>query len=228
MTRTPAARSTRDLILDAAEHRFAECGFAGVSVRGIAADVGLRNQASLYHHFRNKRALYEAVLARGVQTMVALVAMGDETAASNADPATTMNATLDRVMDYLMEHPHLPRLIQRAGIDDTRYLRNPVTHLLRPLYAQGLRILNATSTPWEAATLPHVAAGLYHMIFGYFANAKLLEAVVQQEPLSPAAVNRQRRFIKSAVAQLLGTRSVAAATTLQRRHARVPRSTSVR
>ncbi|MFI5366367.1 MAG: TetR family transcriptional regulator [Candidatus Binatia bacterium] len=33
------------MILDAAERRFAERGFAGVSMRGIAADAGLRNQA---------------------------------------------------------------------------------------------------------------------------------------------------------------------------------------
>ena len=43
--------STRNAILDAAERRFAEYGFAGVSVREIAADAGLKNQASLYYHF---------------------------------------------------------------------------------------------------------------------------------------------------------------------------------
>ena len=80
-------RSTRDLILDAAEARFAERGFAGVSVREIAGDVGLKNQASLYHHFKSKRALYEAVLARGVEnrcgaggTLVAKGAQQDESA----------------------------------------------------------------------------------------------------------------------------------------------------
>src|SRR5215467_5715978 len=67
--------STRDHILDAAERRFAERGFAGVSMREIAADADLRNQASLYHHFRDKRALYEAVLARGITPIIALVGM---------------------------------------------------------------------------------------------------------------------------------------------------------
>ena len=66
-------RSTRDIILDAAERRFAERGFAGVSVREIAADAGLKNQASLYHHFKNKRALYEAVLARGLHPLIQVV-----------------------------------------------------------------------------------------------------------------------------------------------------------
>lgn len=194
-------RSTRDLILDAAEARFAERGFAGVSVREIAGDVGLKNQASLYHHFKSKRALYEAVLARGVENLVALVT---NNAGRTTDATTFMDATLDPVVDYLIAHPQLPRLIQRAGIDDTRFLRSSVTRLLRPLYAQGMQVLAAANAPWAADELPHVAAGFYHLIFGYFANAKLLEMVVQQDPLSAAAVARQRRFLKRAVAELLG------------------------
>src|SRR2546430_15591197 len=69
----PEPPSTRDVILDAAERCFAERGFAGVSTREIAAEAGLRNQASLYHHFTDKRALYEAALARGVAPIVALM-----------------------------------------------------------------------------------------------------------------------------------------------------------
>src|SRR5438874_13764483 len=72
--RAREAPSTRDTILDAAERRFAERGFAGVSMREIAAEAGLKNQASLYHHFRHKRALYEAVLSRGIAPIIALVA----------------------------------------------------------------------------------------------------------------------------------------------------------
>jgi len=203
---TTETRPTRDLILDAAERRFAERGFAGVSVREIAADVGLKNQASLYHHFRHKRAIYEAVLTRGVEAMVALVATSVGSAAGSdlAADVSRMEATLDRVVDYLVEHPHLPRLIQRAGLDDTRYLRHPVTHLLRPLYAQGLQVLSGTNMRWEPAELTQVAAGFYNLIFGYFANAKLLEAVTQSDPLSSASVARQRRFLKRSVRQLLG------------------------
>jgi AcrR family transcriptional regulator len=200
-------RSTRDLILDAGEKRFAERGFAGVSVREIAADVGLKNQASLYHHFRNKRALYEAVLARGVEAIVALVAGAPASAAEEVErqPAA-VEVTLDRVIDYLIEHPQLPRLIQRAGIDDIRYLRSAVIRLLRPLYQQGLGILAVSGTPWRAEELPHLAAGMYHIIFGYFANAQLFELVAQSDMLGSDAVARQRSFVKAAVAQLMGQR----------------------
>ena len=102
-TRPAAARrprevkSTRDVILDAAERRFAERGFSGVSVREIAADAGLKNQASLYHHFKNKKALYEAVLQRGVEPLMELLA-SIETPGLSED-------VLTRTVDYLAARP---------------------------------------------------------------------------------------------------------------------------
>ena len=196
----PEPPSTRDAILDAAERCFAERGFAGVSTREIAAEAGLRNQASLYHHFTDKRALYEAALARGVAPIVALM---EQSAGGWLDPAD-VERNVDRLLDYLAAHPHLPRLIQRAGLDDSRSLRTAVRTLLRPLYTHGLRLLQGAVGPWEPADLPHLATGLYHLLFGYFANAALLEVIVDEDPRSPAAVARQRRFLKAAVTQLLG------------------------
>jgi AcrR family transcriptional regulator len=195
--RPSAPRPTRDVILDAAERRFAERGFAGVSVREIATDAGLKNQASLYHHFKNKKALYEAVLARGVEPIIDMVASA-QTPGDAADPV------LDRMVDYLAARPHLPRLIQRAGLDDTKLLRSTVTKLLGPLYTNGLRVLAGSGGAWQPSEMPHLAAGLYHLIFGYFANAGLLEAVLPEDPRSPAALARQAQFLKTAVARLLG------------------------
>lgn len=194
-------RPTRNVILDAAEQRFAERGFAGVSVREIAADAGLKNQASLYHHFKNKKALYEAVLARGVEPIIEMVATA-QTPGDVADPV------LDRMVDYLAARPHLPRLIQRAGLDDTKVLRGTVTKLLGPLYTSGLRVLSESAGTWQPSEMPHLAAGIYHLIFGYFANAGLLEAVLPDDPRSAAALARQAQFLKTAVARLLGPSEV--------------------
>ena len=212
---TPELISTRDAILDAAERRFAERGFDGVSVREIAADVGLKNQASLYYHFANKQEIYEAALKRGVDALIARLAAGAGAVTLRRD-ATMVARDLDRVLDYLVDHPHLARLIQRAGLDESAFVRGTVRRIVEPLYTQGVRVLHDAGGPWRDADLPHVAAGLYHLIFGYFANATLLEAVLGEDLHSPAALARQRRFLKTAVAQLLGVeRGIGTAATAE-------------
>src|SRR2546426_763458 len=90
-----------------------------------------------------------------------------------------------------------------AGLATTRIPRTARGGLRARLSAQGSSVRAGS---WEAGEPPPLGAGLYHLIFGYFADATLFEAVVQQDPRSPAAIARQRRFLKSAVAQLLGLR----------------------
>ena len=190
------ARSTRDLILDVAERLFAEKGFAAVSMREISAETGLRNQASLYHHFRHKRALYEAVMARGVGRMVDLVRESGEKGGGLRD-----------IIDYLAEHPHLPRLIQRAGLDDHRHLGRTATRLLSPLYEQGMEVLESMSGSWSAEERLHLAAALYNIIFGYFSNAALFQAVLGVDLRDPVLLERQGRFVQSALDRLLAAPS---------------------
>jgi AcrR family transcriptional regulator len=54
---------TKDRILDAAEHLFADHGFGATSMRAITSDAGV-NLAAVNYHFGTKEALIEAVFAR--------------------------------------------------------------------------------------------------------------------------------------------------------------------
>jgi TetR/AcrR family transcriptional regulator len=58
----PAGR--RREILDAAMHVMAEHGFRGASIKRIAQRAGLKSPALIYWYFRDKQALFEAVLQR--------------------------------------------------------------------------------------------------------------------------------------------------------------------
>ncbi|MDP9237514.1 MAG: TetR/AcrR family transcriptional regulator [Chloroflexota bacterium] len=196
---------TREAILDAAARRFAAIGFEGACVRDIAADAGLKNQASLYQYFRDKRALYEATLAQGIASVAARFSPGDTaTGDRTGSVADAPAAYLDGVIDYLVANPYLARLIQGAGQDDSRFVRDALPRLLRPLYEEGLRVLSRTDGRWNPEYAPHLAAGLYHLIFGYFANPTLMEVVLGGDPQSADAIARQRRFLKIAVARLIG------------------------
>jgi AcrR family transcriptional regulator len=193
--------TTRDALLNAAERRFAEQGLAGASVRDIAADAGLKNQASLYHYFRNKDALYIACLQRGVDVLMPV--WRGEIASPGGDRRMTVAAYLDRIFGHMTEHPHLAALIERAGMEEDARVRRRVRVVLRPLYDAGLAALESSGVRWPRTEMPHLAAGIFHLIFGYFANAALLRVVIGDDPYNPAMIARQRRFLTQAVTRLL-------------------------
>lgn len=64
--RSPRSERTRQRILDAAGQAFAESGYARTTVEGVAARAGV-SKALVYHHFRGKEAIHEAVLARTLE-----------------------------------------------------------------------------------------------------------------------------------------------------------------
>jgi len=59
---------TRDSILDAGLHLFAERGFDGISVKDIESAVGLTpGRGSFYRHFKSREELLETIVHREVE-----------------------------------------------------------------------------------------------------------------------------------------------------------------
>lgn len=69
---SPAWKSRREAILDAATELFAERGYHGTSMADLAEKVGLR-KPSLFHHFSTKDALYNAVFERLIENLASIV-----------------------------------------------------------------------------------------------------------------------------------------------------------
>ena len=59
--RRPGQTQTRDDIIDAARRQFAERGYGGATIRGIAADAGV-NPALVHHFFGTKDGVFVAAL----------------------------------------------------------------------------------------------------------------------------------------------------------------------
>ena len=78
--RRPGHQDTRGVILTAARAAFAARGFAGASVRGIAADAGV-DPALVHHYFANKDELFLAT----VQVPVDLPQIIDRVTADGLD-----------------------------------------------------------------------------------------------------------------------------------------------
>jgi len=195
------------VILDTAERLFARRGVDGVAVRDLAREMGL-TAPSLYNHFASKQALYEAVLERGLRPIVELVAAAWQPPALRQDQIRT---TLDRLLTHLARHPHLAPLLQRALLEDSPTVQVLLVRWVGPLYREGFMILRNTAdhAGWTANELPHLALGLFGMVFAYFTNTSAVSAITagKGSPLSRAALDTQRQFLEKAIYRLLGSQS---------------------
>jgi AcrR family transcriptional regulator len=200
------AQPTREAILDAAERLFSAHGVDGVAVRDLARELGL-TPSSLYNHFPGKQALYEAVLERGLEPIVAL--MANDQARS---PVTreSVSRVVEALVAHLAEHPHLPRLLQRAMLEETSSVQELIGRWLSPLYRDGFAVVEklAPDSGWEPDEVPHVAIGLFGLVFAYFVNAEALQrlAAWQGDTTSPEELAVQRRFLERAILRMLSPR----------------------
>lgn len=191
-------RPTADRILDSAEALFAARGFAGTSVRDIANAVGL-NPASLYNHFANKEALYEAVLERGIRPLVDAL---EEAAKSETVDAS---AIIGAVMEHLSRTPQLPRLIHHEALSGGEHLTEIVRNWVRPLLVPAMAAASqrGDATGWKDDELGPLIAAWMHMVFGHFAMAPMLGELFGTDPLSPENLERQTRFLQKASRRLM-------------------------
>lgn len=210
MATTPPIRApvetestTATKILDVAEALFAKRGFAAVSVREIAGQVGL-NQASIYNHFSSKQALYEAVLERGFAPIFRLLEKGAE----ELDGADAGDVFLDALVEQLWLTPNLPKLLQREILDDGPYLERLAEQWLRPIVSAGREAMGAAvpelRETWGEEDIPFVILGMYGLLFGHFVSAALTRRVLGVEPFSPDMKRAHADFLKKATRRLMG------------------------
>ncbi len=124
----------RGSILMAATRLFSEKGFDGASMRQVAQAARM-TPAALYHHFKNKDALYDAVVGQMLATTVEplkLITRADKPAA-------------DRFYDVLLQGA----LLIEALPDGVRLLRRELTELQADPARTGSRLIDALAAPFE-------------------------------------------------------------------------------
>jgi AcrR family transcriptional regulator len=90
-------RQTRQTILDAALHLFAEKGYFGTSLRDIAAVVGVRESA-LYNYFKGKEALFSALIDAAHEQKA------EQLAEFLEQPITDARAVLERLTTLVLDN----------------------------------------------------------------------------------------------------------------------------
>jgi AcrR family transcriptional regulator len=186
------AEETRSLLIAAARERFGEAGYTATSIDEIAARVGVTIGA-LYHHFRDKRALFQAVheqvereLSRDVVTGMRERIAPDATAwdevlaASHAFLDACMDPAVQRIL--MLEAPSLlsdaPHEFARHGLEmirlglqramDQRLIEQqpvePMAHLLRAALSEAALLLARSPDP--AAARAEIGAAIDRLING--------------------------------------------------------------
>lgn len=134
---TLKADETREMILGAAEQRFAAKGFYPTRLEDIAEDVGITRTAIIYH-FQDKETLYNAVLEK------LFTQLNDRIVDALALPASLperVEAAVEAWLDFAGERPTLMRLFMREVAGSEGGLRPEVQRYVEPMFARLIAAL---------------------------------------------------------------------------------------
>src|SRR5436305_9567708 len=131
---------TRAAILAAALREFAQEGVAGARTEAIA-EAARVNKALLYYYFKDKEALYGAVLD---EVFGGLHQAVHEVLGKPLPPREKLLAYAATHFDYVAGHPLYPRIVQaemmRAGRGGGSQFERIVKQYVRPLFAELARL----------------------------------------------------------------------------------------
>jgi len=121
--------------------------------------------------------------------------------------STDFHDLLVELMGYLGGRRDLARLIHHEALAGGEHLQRLAGRWLRPMYARALAALERSPrlSDWEAEELPLLLLTYHHLIFGHFAMAGALGAVLDEDLASDASVARQTRFLQKVTERLLGS-----------------------
>ncbi|MGH9024669.1 MAG: TetR/AcrR family transcriptional regulator [Acidimicrobiia bacterium] len=191
----PGSSDTKAQILAVALRYFSADGFAGTSLNDIADEVGVRRQ-SLLHHFPSKDELYRAVVVDAFADWFVLV---DEATRTVAVGWPQVDRVLRAAFRFFEERPEFVRLARREALDGGPILAEELGAQLRPLFEKGVGWL---TSEMDAGRLRRYDAGQllltgYGAVLSYLSDAALIEALLDDDPLSPGALAARREHVIS-------------------------------
>jgi TetR/AcrR family transcriptional regulator len=195
---------SRAAILKAAVAEFADYGIAGARTDAIARAARV-NKALLYYYFKDKDALYEAVLDHvfgGLRARVMPVLD------SKLPPRQKMLEYVGTYFDYIAANPRFPRVVQaewmRSGEGSPR-MQRVAREYFRPISEKVTEVLRLGVAAGEFQPmnpmdfLPSVVG----VIIFYFSAAPLMKTLTKIDPLSQNRIRERRAFVLNFISAAL-------------------------
>lgn len=193
--RDRSAPPTRDRIVEQATELFASRGIDGVSMREIAAQVGI-DVSSVHHHFVSKAVLYDACFARVYEHEKAALepAVREVARAAAASGGEEFLASLHHLVDaflvFLEGNRHTTFLWLRRWLDPTGLAPLDEEYAL-PIYtAIESALLTAASRRLIVEPTPHVT--VRSLVWAVHGHVAALSAATD-----PIALGRERAEFRS-------------------------------
>src|ERR1700756_1300433 len=177
---------SRAAILKAAVGEFAREGVAGARTDAIARSARV-NKALLYYYFKDKEALYDAVLDEvfsGVR-----VAVG-RALAQPLPPRERLATYVGAHFDYIASHAPYHRIVNaeflRAGRDPAR-MQRVAQQYFRPIFSKLAALLKegAESGDFRRVNPAHFVPSMISVIAFYFTTAPIMSVLTGIDPMSP-------------------------------------------
>jgi TetR/AcrR family transcriptional regulator len=196
---------SRAAILQAAVREFAREGVAGARTDAIAKTAGV-NKALLYYYFKDKEAIYQAVLDE--------VFSGVRLAITNAlsqqlPPRERLKAYVGAHFDYIASNPLYPRIVHAEFLRaarDSSHLERIAREYFRPVFTKVAQLLveGMQSGDFRPVDPKHFIPSMISVIVFYFTTAApIMKIIVSGDPMSPAHIAERRKavldFITSAL-----------------------------
>ena len=198
------AERTRSVILLAAEELFATHGYAAARLEDVADTVGL-TRAALFYYFRDKQALYDAMLKNAFGSMTEHL---NRVLTAKGSIAERLELAVEAYVDAVVARPSLARLILRYVADakeqppqDLLSNNNQILLNFWSLFQKGRKsgeLKPVNDDPF------HAASAIIGTTVFYVAGLSALVPQGKFEPLDPKQVAAHKREALFALRHLLG------------------------
>jgi TetR/AcrR family transcriptional regulator len=188
---------------------FAHEGVAGARTDAIARAAKV-NKALLYYYFKDKEALYGAVLD---QVFGGLIAHVGEVLSRDLPPREKIIAYAGTHFDYVASHPLYPRIVQgemmAVGRGRANHLERIVKKYFRPLFGRVAEILKKGQAAGEFRAVDplHFVPSMIAVIVFYFTSAPVMQLMTGKDPMSPERVAARRAAVLDLISAALFERA---------------------